>query len=94
MEDLVSITENVKERLDACLMESENPNRIAGAILYEFKIHELEMVIAKLVHVYDKAPNLLHEFWQRSSDACPLDSSESELQEKEWFNWIYKNIRS
>lgn len=32
--------------------------------------------------------NLLHEFWQRSSDACPLEVSEAEQQEREFKNWV------
>ena len=89
----VDLPLHIKERLDACLMESDNPERIAGAIMYEFRVHELEKVIAQLVSVYDKAPKLLHEFWQRSSDACPLESTEAEAQEKEWVKWIYKATR-
>ena len=89
----VDIPTHIKERLDACLMESDNPERIAVAIMYEFRVHELEKVIAQLVSVYDKAPKLLHEFWQRSSDACPLEATEAEEQENLWFRWIYKATR-
>lgn len=89
----VDIPTHIKERLDACLMESDNPEIIAGAIMYEFRVHELEKVIAQLVSVYDKAPKLLHEFWQRSSDACPLEATEAEEQEKLWFTWIHKATR-
>mgnify|MGYP003404589021 FL=1 len=33
----------------------------------------------------DRDPKkLLHEFWQRSSDACPLECGEAEKQEKEF----------
>lgn len=33
----------------------------------------------------DRDPKkLLHEFWQRSSDACPLECDEAEKQEKEF----------
>lgn len=89
----VDLPTHIKERLDACLMESDNPERIAGAIMYEFRVYELEKVIAQLVSVYDKAPKLLHEFWQRSSDACPLEATEAEKQEKEWYKWVYKATR-
>lgn len=39
--------------------------------------------------------NLLTEFWQRSSDACPLDADEEERQEvafKEWLMITYPGI--
>ena len=32
--------------------------------------------------------NLLYEFWQRSSDACPLECGEAEKQEKDFSEWI------
>lgn len=39
----------------------------------------------------DRDPkNLLHEFWQRSSDACPLEASEAEKQEKEFQEFVEK----
>ena len=31
---------------------------------------------------------LLHKFWQRKSDACPLEASESEKQEDEFSDWV------
>lgn len=85
--------QNINDRLDTCLMESVNPETIATAIMSEFTVCELEKVICKLIDVYAKAPKLLHEFWQRSSDACPLEAIEAESQEKEWFKWIHKSIR-
>jgi hypothetical protein len=89
----VDLPKYIDERLSACLMESDKPDRIASAIMYEFKLHELEQVISKLVAVYDIAPNLLHKFWQRSPDACPLEVSEAEQQEIEWRSWIYEATR-
>jgi hypothetical protein len=32
--------------------------------------------------------NLLYKFWQRSSDACPLECGEAEKQEKEFKEWV------
>lgn len=32
--------------------------------------------------------SLLHRFWQRSSDACPLEASEAEKQEDEFNDWV------
>lgn len=39
----------------------------------------------------DRDPKkLLYEFWQRSSDACPLECGESERQEKEFEDFVEK----
>ncbi len=35
---------------------------------------------------------LLHKFWNRTSDACPLEASEQERQENEWERWINGDI--
>ena len=32
--------------------------------------------------------NLLYMFWQRSSDACPLEIGEAEKQESEFKEWV------
>jgi SMC interacting uncharacterized protein involved in chromosome segregation len=41
------------------------------------------------LHVTDKPiGDLLQMFWQRSSDACPLECSEAEKQEVEFKEWV------
>ena len=35
-----------------------------------------------------KIEDLLHLFWQRKSDACPLECSEAEKQEKEFAEFV------
>jgi hypothetical protein len=41
------------------------------------------------LHVTDKPiGDLLHMFWQRSSDACPLEISEAKKQEEQFEYWI------
>lgn len=32
--------------------------------------------------------DLLHDFWQRSSDGCPLECTEAEKQETDFNDWI------
>lgn len=32
--------------------------------------------------------DLLYEFWQRTSDACPLEAAEAEKQEQEFSEWV------
>ncbi len=59
---------------------------------------EFSEEIKKLVHhrdtsvglyAMDQDPaNLLYKFWQRSSDACPLECSEAEDQENNFYNWV------
>ncbi len=41
-----------------------------------------------IVNEYDWVQNLLNEFWQRSSDACPLDAAEAEAQENEFIKYV------
>lgn len=31
--------------------------------------------------------DLLHKFWQRSSDACPLEAIDAEKEERDFFEW-------
>lgn len=89
----VELPQGIKERLNCCLSESDKPENIAGEIMREFTVRELEKVLTVFVDLYDKAPALLNLFWQRSSDACPLEVSEAEAQEKEWFIWMYNSLR-
>jgi hypothetical protein len=41
-----------------------------------------------IVNEYDWVQNLLNEFWQRSSDSCPLEASEAEAQEIEFIKYV------
>ena len=88
----VELPQGMKERLNCCLSESDKPENIAGEIMREFTVRELEKVLTVFVDLYDKAPALLNLFWQRSSDSCPLEVSEAEAQEKEWFAWMYNSL--
>ena len=38
--------------------------------------------------------NLLHEFWQQTSDACPLECSEAEGQEKKFSEFIENKLKA
>lgn len=46
-----------------------------------------QQILSPYMPEENKVRNLLHEFWNRSSDACPLEASEQERQEKEWEQW-------
>lgn len=41
-----------------------------------------------VVNEFDWVKNLLHDFWQRSSDACPLESNEEDAQELEFIKYV------
>lgn len=43
-------------------------------------------------HSFCPSRNLLREFWQRSSDACPLEVSEAEEQELAFEQWIKDKV--
>lgn len=59
-----------------------------------------EEQIKELVHFYDTSQglwctdrpleNLLTDFWQSSSDACPLEATEAERQELEFRKFVKK----
>jgi len=41
------------------------------------------------LYATDKIPNdILSDFWQRTSDACPIECGEAEKQEEEFSEWI------
>ena len=41
------------------------------------------------LYLFDKNPqSLLHDFWQSSSDACPLECAEAKKQERDFEDWI------
>jgi hypothetical protein len=82
--------DRVHSRLDECISESNSPSVIAQHIVNSFTMNELTKVIEILLPIYERAPNLLFDFWQRSSDACPLEASEAEKQENAFFDWVTK----
>lgn len=41
-----------------------------------------------IVNEYDWVQNLLNDFWQRNSDACPLEANEAEAQELEFIKYV------
>jgi hypothetical protein len=45
--------------------------------------YAIEMVIQS-----DIVGDLLYKFWQRTSDACPLEVSEAEKQEEDFKKWV------
>lgn len=41
------------------------------------------------LYALDQEPHyLLEKFWQRTSDACPLEAKEAEKQEQEFHDWV------
>ena len=72
-------TDNLNEDMFFDLIEEGimknklNVRSVLNRITYDYKEH---------------IGNLLHYFWQRSSDACPLKASEAEKQEEEFGDWF------
>lgn len=54
-----------------------------GSHEYEYTLLIVDSVINSPI-----VGNLLYFFWQRSSDACPLECSEAEKQEVEFKEWV------
>ena len=42
----------------------------------------------------EEVKNLLYEFWQRSSDACPLEAGEAEQQESSFADFVEEKIKA
>lgn len=70
---------NITERINSCLPD-ESPMSNAGNILNEFKVSELEKVLAYFIEKYETRKDLLAEFWSHKSDACPIDHKASDDQ--------------
>lgn len=93
-EERETIEKELKAKEEAA--EKERKAREAA----EKKIQVNEADLKRLLHHYDttiglyctdKDPaTLLRMFWQRSSDACPLEASQAEEQERLWAEWIQK----
>jgi len=69
--------------------DGDCPNWWEGTItvsLEAAKECERERVI--LQKFKDEAKDLLYKFWQRTSDACPLEATEAERQEIEFSKWV------
>lgn len=48
----------------------------------------IEVKFTDFKDIKEDIKNLLHEFWNSSSDACPLEASEQEEQEKAFADFI------
>jgi hypothetical protein len=58
---------------------------------YEKYVKDLEDFKEKMIGLYATKKDigdLLYLFWQRTSDACPLEASEAEKQEKDFKDWV------
>jgi len=51
-------------------------------------MEQMYKLIYQLKDEVDRMPNLLHEFFNHSSDASPLEASEQEQLEKDFKYWI------
>jgi len=87
------ISEICKDRI------SEKKDLISElAVMQHEQVEQFIKEIKKLVHHKDTTcglfaldcdpKDLLHQFWQSSSDQCPLECTESEKQEQDFEDWI------
>ena len=77
------------ERINACLTE-ENHLSNAGNIMSEFTIAQIPNVLAVLLEKYEGRKNLLSEFWNSASDACPLEDTLQDDQILAFRRFVYK----
>lgn len=60
-----------------------------NATLDELLVGKTEAEIRTwVINEYDWVQNLLNEFWQRSSDACPLEDGEASEQEQLFIKYV------
>jgi len=57
-------------------------------LLREISYKDIEHILRFLLNEYADQKNLLHQFWQRSSDACPLECIEYENECSEFEKFI------
>jgi len=72
-------------------MDEEIGKALDRLIKKEDKLKELQHYYDTTVGCYclDRDPKeLLRQFWQSSSDACPLEATEAEKQEQAFEDWI------
>jgi len=74
--------EHVEEtisRIETKMICSIDIMELKPSEIYKEEITELLKIIM---------PDLLHDFWQRTSDACPLECSTHEEQERLFKEWV------
>ena len=88
---LDNLSSEFKDRYLAYMHEGR-----ADEMLYHMKreltVEQMEDAMLFLINFHLSAKNMLFRFWQRSSDACPLEATEAENEEKEWRKWVYKDL--
>jgi len=54
----------------------------------------IEVKFTDFNEIKEDVKNLLHEFWNSSSDVCPLEASEQEAQEKAFAEFIENKFKT
>lgn len=68
-----------------CKMEDDEFQSLMNSVSeLEYPEPDTEIIAVKKSEI----TGLLNEFWQRSSDACPLECSEHEEELNEWADWV------
>ena len=82
MENLIKLTDKICENLIKPLCKHPETGEQCEYDYGDAK-YAIEMVVQSEI-----VGNLLYKFWQRTSDACPLECGEAEKQEKEFKEWV------
>lgn len=88
---MVSDNFEPKKCMPEGINSKEEHEEYLKAIGYEKYVKDLQHFKDSSIGLYvtDKPiGDLLQMFWQRSSDACPLECSEAEKQEAEFKEWV------
>jgi hypothetical protein len=81
MENLIKLTDKICDNLIKPLRKHPETGEQCEYDYGDAK-YAIEMVVQSEI-----VGNLLYKFWQRTSDACPLECCEAEKQEKEFKEW-------
>lgn len=73
------------------IMESLSEGNIDSALDFMLRnnsFNDILLILKYLLNEYENQKNLLSQFWQRSSDACPLEAIEHEEEVKRFEEFI------
>lgn len=86
------IPKETKYKIGEAECESENYFVQADTLINKLMVNELRDVIADYFRLRDVTPDLLGKFWQRTSDACPLECTQAEDQELDFKSYVINEV--
>jgi len=75
------------ENLNESISEGDSESA-TNHLFAKLSIHRLHDVVKFLIEEYNDRPDLLQEFWNSRSDACPLEATEQEQQESDFKGFV------